>query len=758
MIEKDLPIKEIKEDALGRASFAEQLIHMIEGYVNAQNTEKDGIVIGLEGPWGSGKTSLFHLMEQYLNTDLLEVRSFNSWFATDKESLLRLFFETLGKAAEKDNASLGNYIVQMGQALASRFTRWMPVLQGALTLLDGSGITSAAAEVVTKLIEQAGEPCSVMELKEKVERDFRDSQGKWILFFIDDIDRLADEEIALIFQLVKNIADFPKVIYVLAYDKNIVVHALNQVQQGRGLDYLHKVVQVSVPVPEAGKYQIGQILWNSVQDVIQHRPGDSLDVAHLRKIWQCILAEYIHSVRDCRRIVNAFSFRYGACGDDCDVGDLLAVTVMDLYEPELIPFLYRRRNTFLVQEIGILSGGEQISAALNRVEQDMKTRFKLEEKPGLWKMLAEMFPEFAHQVRWSVKAGTGESGRIVQRICDPDCFDRYFQLLLPADAVPQVQVRRILAIESPEALTAELTVLRQAGQMASFLRSAQSICASRDSEITIDESFLQHWLLALSPLRLGTDTEAGLDAVSSLELRFLQMLLERALKKEEGDLWDGERFLSVIENPNISLSMLWKVLRQCGLGQQYPWGMWSLDGWGIQKPVLSAELFERGCIYFAKRVKEATAVEPERFLREEEIYGILTTWRWYSKKQADGQFDRFWQASASGLVTTLKAISYIYVGRVLSADEPEYRVWRWYSDAECVVAPSIQEDLLRFCQSSESQQLTPGEKEKAAAYLVLVNKMKTKNQSVQEKNLEATEPEVKQELQIFAGTTAEGIG
>ena len=55
-----------------------------------------------------------------------------------------------------------------------------------------------------------------------------------IIVSIDDIDRLSDEEIVAVFQLVKSLADFPNTIYVLAFDYDVVVRALGKVQHGDG--------------------------------------------------------------------------------------------------------------------------------------------------------------------------------------------------------------------------------------------------------------------------------------------------------------------------------------------------------------------------------------------------------------------------------------------------------------------------------------------------------------------------------------------
>ena len=49
----DRPVSSAKNDGLGRAPFAHRLADIIRDW-----KQNDSIVIGLYGPWGSGKTSV----------------------------------------------------------------------------------------------------------------------------------------------------------------------------------------------------------------------------------------------------------------------------------------------------------------------------------------------------------------------------------------------------------------------------------------------------------------------------------------------------------------------------------------------------------------------------------------------------------------------------------------------------------------------------------------------------------------------------
>jgi len=65
-----------------------------------------------------------------------------------------------------------------------------------------------------------------------------------LLVVIDDIDRLTTEEILQVFQLVKANADFPRLIYLLLFEREVVAKALNQISGDKGTEFLEKIIQV----------------------------------------------------------------------------------------------------------------------------------------------------------------------------------------------------------------------------------------------------------------------------------------------------------------------------------------------------------------------------------------------------------------------------------------------------------------------------------------------------------------------------------
>lgn len=86
------------------------------------------------------------------------------------------------------------------------------------------------------------EPSKLKEIKENINNEMKNYK---ILCIIDDIDRLTNDEIIEIFKLIKNVCDFNNMIYLLAFDYNIVSKVLKEIG---GDKYTEKIINVHYDV------------------------------------------------------------------------------------------------------------------------------------------------------------------------------------------------------------------------------------------------------------------------------------------------------------------------------------------------------------------------------------------------------------------------------------------------------------------------------------------------------------------------------
>ena len=85
----DNPIRHPEDDALGRALSAEYFARQVLGLDAAE-----GVVVGVLGAWGSGKTSFINLARP-----VFESSRFNPWMFSGTQQLMESFFVELSARA-----------------------------------------------------------------------------------------------------------------------------------------------------------------------------------------------------------------------------------------------------------------------------------------------------------------------------------------------------------------------------------------------------------------------------------------------------------------------------------------------------------------------------------------------------------------------------------------------------------------------------------------------------------------------------------
>lgn len=142
-------------------------------------------------------------------------------------------------------------VADMGAAFASRYGR------------DGSDSDRGSDEVPSDGVPSGVLDGSISGIHDCI-RDAMGSDGvPMIVVIVDNIDRMSGEDIALLFQTISTVADFPKVRYLLSFDYDLVAGSLASLQPGikcgvesgsssefgLGERYLQKVVVDRIDLP-----------------------------------------------------------------------------------------------------------------------------------------------------------------------------------------------------------------------------------------------------------------------------------------------------------------------------------------------------------------------------------------------------------------------------------------------------------------------------------------------------------------------------
>lgn len=336
----DRPIDTAEQDLLGRSSFSNQLGKAIYEY-----NGKDGLVIGLFGKWGTGKTSVINMATNEINK-LAEndenkpmIMEFAPWNYSDKDNLISLFFQSLkNKIDIQDNEELKN---KVGKALSD--------YSGAFDALSLVPVVGSGVAAVLKTLAQAQGAnlmqCADLDKTREILEEALIKADKKIIIVIDDIDRLTNSQIRDVFQLVRQVADFPNVIYVLAMDREVVRNALTEVHNIDGDEYLEKIIQVPFELPELRKSKLHNIFFTKLNLIINDLPNEVVwDKNYWSNIFRNCVEPYINTLRDINRVLNTFQFKYGMLYQETSFEDMVGITTLEVLEPELYKWICNNKD------------------------------------------------------------------------------------------------------------------------------------------------------------------------------------------------------------------------------------------------------------------------------------------------------------------------------------------------------------------------------------------------------------------------------
>ena len=337
----DKPIDEESQDLLGRAKFSNRLGKSIYEY-NAI----DGLVIGLFGKWGTGKTSVINMAVNQINK-LAEndenkpvIIKFNPWNYSDKDNLISLFFQSL-----KNNINIQG-IGEFREKIVELLDDYSDAFD-TLTLIpiQSSNIIASLFKNLSKVIRASlRRKLDLDKTKETLEKELIKANKK-IIIIIDDIDRLTNTQIRDVFQLVKQVADFPNVIYLLSMDRMVVSRALTDIHNINGNKYLEKIIQVPFELPELRKSKLNNIFFSKLDQIIKNISNEIvLDENYWYNVFKSCIEPYINTLRDVNRVINIFKFKYEMLYQETSFEDMLAITTLEVLEPTLYKWISNNKD------------------------------------------------------------------------------------------------------------------------------------------------------------------------------------------------------------------------------------------------------------------------------------------------------------------------------------------------------------------------------------------------------------------------------
>ncbi len=299
----DEPIAEKKYDALKLELHSSSLVEFIEDTTTP-------MTIGIQGEWGSGKTSLLNSIKAQLsNNDRYKQIWINSW----ENALLTSAEETLIKII--------NAIIEELIESDKDITRKEKILSAASSVFKGAMRVGAAATVGTEAGDQIANEFlgkdnnGIKNLKSQLKELALNIQKRpsnpyeKIIIYVDDLDRIEPREAVKILELLKNIFSITGCVFILAIDYQVVVKGLEHKfgkqtpeNEWEFRAFFDKIIQLPFMMP-MGQYDIGNYVTSLLID-IGFIEKDSIDTQDIKEI---VLLTIGGNPRSIKRLVNSVS-------------------------------------------------------------------------------------------------------------------------------------------------------------------------------------------------------------------------------------------------------------------------------------------------------------------------------------------------------------------------------------------------------------------------------------------------------------------
>ena len=304
-----------KEDRFDREGYAEVLAAKIAKTFLSNKVGNGSFTILLNERYGTGKTSFFMILKDYIESYHIKWIEFKPWLCSGSDRTIQNFFNLLSSNLGRDN----NY-------LAKALRIYSDIVTNSCSNLISCGVSS--------IFENKHE--SIESQYEDIRKYLIDHKNK-IVITIDDVDRLQPDELISVLKLIRNTADFPNIVYIIAADKDALKDCLSK----NGIEdadfFLRKFFNMELLFPALEKnvceeffIKFEELLKSFVysDDKIKLRLEEVKKLSYIDSVFK--------NMRDVYRYINLLSFSMDSLKKNNVLGD---VEIIDLVRITIVQFL-----------------------------------------------------------------------------------------------------------------------------------------------------------------------------------------------------------------------------------------------------------------------------------------------------------------------------------------------------------------------------------------------------------------------------------
>lgn len=414
----DAPLKDQNKDLLEREPF----VSMVSSLLINLADSNDSTVVGLVGPWGSGKSSILNFIKRDIRKKV-KVVHFSPWSADSAEEIQQDFYAALLDAFPEGQHS----------GIRKKATTLLRRGSGLFKAIPVAG--TAIAETVREFLPEESWHSAFKSLYRAIK-----ASGVRVVVFVDDVDRLQPNELLAMLRTVRLAGRFPRVNYLLAYDQESLIATLHAGLGGSTQDairYLEKVVQYPLHMPPAQLVHLQNLVFHELGPVLKRETGGlwNSSIQRFESFYGAHMWGALSTPRACHRFTTQTkTYLALAQGDvnvqgEVDVADFAALTFVRLHHPAIYSRLREWRNHLVGSGQGapIQEREDNKSAWVERIKNcGYSVEADIDEA---LRILAALFPRVGGELGWSPNS----DGRC--RLHMDAYFDRYINFSLPVGDV-----------------------------------------------------------------------------------------------------------------------------------------------------------------------------------------------------------------------------------------------------------------------------------------------------------------------------------
>ncbi len=333
-MEIDRPIETKKEDLFGTGQYVEALSKFIQDSVESRATP---ITLGIQGDWGSGKTSLLNLLKIQLGESYLSI-NFNSWVFSNEQNIggelilraANAVMDAAEKIKEKKLASKLyeglNYLFHAGWRMAEGFLqkKGIDLSYQRKKNTEFSQFHDHFADSVGKILQKTGK--------------------RALIFYIDDLDRVPPTKAIELTEAIKNFLDVPGCVFLIACDYRVIQKGLLikfgfSEKSRESHQYLDKIFQIPFRMPVFRKNERQKYIKNCFDD-------ESFSDEHIITLDEIIATLQMANPRAIKRIAGVFKLLCYVQKPQQTIEKMnfLTLVILQQYSTSIYQFLAQNEN------------------------------------------------------------------------------------------------------------------------------------------------------------------------------------------------------------------------------------------------------------------------------------------------------------------------------------------------------------------------------------------------------------------------------